>query len=137
MRAALDEVAPGDHLTADESAGDVRVNGLRCIERRLPLPERPGASLLITSGEEAQELEGLEESADHLGERRGAVTVGGRLFLGELDELSLQLRVDPARPVLNRDQRLRRQRLELWRELTRPFVQPLPCVEVSQDRFQG
>ena len=53
----------------------------------------------------------------------GAVAERGRLLVGELRQLGLELAVDPVRAVDDRDQRLRRQRIELGRELARPLGQ--------------
>ena len=52
-------------------------------------------------------------------ERRRALAIRRRLLVGQLGELGLELQVDAARPVLDREQRLRRQRLELRRQLLR------------------
>ena len=52
MRARLDQVAPVDHLAADEAARDVGVDRLRGVERGLALAQRPGARLLLARGEE-------------------------------------------------------------------------------------
>src|SRR5437588_7038487 len=51
VRAGVDQVLPVDHLTADEAAGDVRVDRPGSLNRRLPVAERPRARLLLTGGE--------------------------------------------------------------------------------------
>src|SRR5438105_15062287 len=61
VRARLDEVAPSDHLRADEAARDVGVDRLRGVERSLAAPQRPCARLLFARGEEADQVERLEE----------------------------------------------------------------------------
>ena len=58
--------------------------------------------------------------------------IGGRLVLGELGQLRLELQVDPARAVLDRDQRLRRQRLELRRQLAGVVDQRAARVDVRE-----
>ena len=54
-----------------------------------------------------------EPPRDVVERRLAAVAVRGRLLVGKLGELGLELQVDAARAVHDRDQRLRRQRLEL------------------------
>ena len=46
-------------------------------------------------------------------ERRRPLAVLGRLLGGQLGQLGLEFQIDPARPVLEHDERLRGQRLEL------------------------
>ena len=58
--------------------------------------------------------------ADDLVERGRALAELGGLLVGELRELGLELAVDPARAVLDREERLRGQRIELRRELAGP-----------------
>ena len=55
---------------------------------------------------------------------------------GQLGELRLELQVDPARPVLDRDHRLRRQRLELAGQLAGVVDQRAARVDMSQDPRQ-
>ena len=109
-----DEVVAADHLAADEPARDVGVDRPRRVERGLPVPQRPGARLLLARGEERDQVERVAEPADDLLER-GRATVAERrgLLVGQLGQLRLEREVDAARAVLDRDQRLRRQRLEL------------------------
>ena len=54
------------------------------------------------------------------------------LLVRELGELHLERAVDPAGAVLERDERLRRQRLELGGKLARPLGQRLAVVEVRE-----
>ena len=85
-----------------------------------PVSQRPGARLLLAGGEERDQIERVAQPAHDLLERRGAaVAERGRLLVVELGELGLEREVDPAGAVLDRDQRLRRQRLELGRQLAR------------------
>src|SRR5262249_37075714 len=72
VRARVDEVAPADHLAADEPARDVGVDRPGGVERGLPVAERPGARLLLARGEERDQVERVAEPADDLLERRGA-----------------------------------------------------------------
>ena len=60
----------------------------------------------------------------------------GRLLVGELGELRLELAVDPTRAVLERDQRLRRERLELGGQLVRPVRERLAGVEVGEQALE-
>ena len=66
----------------------------------------------------------------------GALAELRRVRLGHLRELRLQLQVDPARPVLDRQQRLRGQRLELGRQLAREVAQRVARIEVGEQRLQ-
>ena len=56
----------------------------------------------------------------------------GRFLLGQLRQLGLELEVDPVRAVLDREQRLRRQRLEPGRQLARPVRERAACVDVRE-----
>src|SRR6476469_10698899 len=60
----------------------------------------------------------------------------GGLLVRELGELRLQLAVDAARPVLDRKQRLRRQRIELRRQLARPVCERVAGIEVREESGQ-
>jgi hypothetical protein len=134
VRAELDEVAPADHLAADEAARDVGVDRRGRIERRLSLPERPRPRLLLARGEERDQVERRRQPARDLVERRGAAAAElGRLLVGQLGELGLELQVDAAGAVLDRDQRLRRQRLELARQLLRVVGERAARVDVRED----
>src|SRR5918996_3864841 len=66
VRTGSDEVVPADHLGADESARDVRVDRRRCLERVLPATQRPGARLLVAGREETDQPELLAEAAHDL-----------------------------------------------------------------------
>src|SRR5947209_8557398 len=70
-RAAIDQVAPADHLAADEPARDVRVNPGRRLERRLATAQRPGPRLGVAGREEDDQVERLEEAPEDLLERGG------------------------------------------------------------------
>src|SRR5581483_11664171 len=75
---------------------------------------------------------------DDLAERRRralAAELGG-LLLGQLRELRLELQVDAVRAVDDRDQRLRRERLELRRELLVPVGERLPGVQVPEQPLE-
>ena len=108
-----------------------------------PRRERPGARLLVARREEAEQVERLEQAADDVVERGGPVAEGGRLLVRELRQLGLELRVDPARAVLDGEDRLRRQRLEPLRQLPgvgerAAFVevreQPLELLHLAAER---
>ena len=132
--ARLDEVGPVDHLAADEAARDVGVDRGRGVERRLAAAERPGARLLLAGGEERDQVELVAEPARDLVERRGRAVAERRgLLVGELGELGLERQVDPARAVLDRDQRLRRQRLEPVGQLARDVGERRAGVDGGQD----
>src|SRR5207302_9441953 len=119
VRAGLDEVVPADHLAADEPAGEVRVDRRGGVECRLTTAQDPGARLLLAGGEEADQAELLAEPADNVLQGRRALAEAGGM-VAELGQLGLELQVDSLRTVLERQQRLRRQRLELGRKLSRP-----------------
>ena len=120
VRAGIEQVLRRDHLAADEAARDVGVDRRRRLERGLAPPERPRARLLLARGEERDQPERLLELADDLVERGRPVAELRRLLLRELGELRLELAVDPPGPVLDREEGLRRQRVERLRELARP-----------------
>src|SRR5215472_17310164 len=84
VRARLDEVVPADHLAADEPPRDVGVDRRCRVERGPAAPHRPGARLLLTRGEERDEVEDVEQPLCHLADGRGAVAQRGRLFVGKL-----------------------------------------------------
>src|SRR5438034_2596476 len=92
----LDEVAPRNHLAADEPPRDVGVDRRRRVKRGQALSERPRASLLVAAREEREQPGRLEEAGEHLLEAAGAVAEL-RGFVGrELGQLGLQLEVDAA-----------------------------------------
>src|SRR5207342_2956302 len=103
--------------------------------RRLAPTKRPRARLLLPGGEELDEVELLEEPSHHLLERRGPVAKLGCFRGIELGELGLELQVDPARAVLDGEERLRRQRLQLGRELAWPVGEQVPRVDMGTDRL--
>ena len=55
---------------------------------------------------------------------------------GELGELGLELAVDPVRAVDDREQRLRREWVELGRKLARPLGERVARLEVREHRGQ-
>src|SRR6266516_405493 len=121
-RARLDQIAPANHLATNEPAGDVGVDRRRGIERGLPSAQRPGAGLVLSSGEERDQNDRLEETPRDLADcSRLAFAEGSGLLVGQLRQLGLELRVQAAGTVSNLDQRLRRQRLEPWRQLPGPL----------------
>src|SRR5947207_9658353 len=87
----LDEVAPADHLAADEPARDVGVDRRRRIERGPALRERPGPSLLLAAREEREQAGRLEQVREHPLEAGGPLTELGRLLGRQLGQLGLQL----------------------------------------------
>src|SRR5436190_2934356 len=107
------------------------------VEGRLALAERPGTRLLLARGEERDQVERVAEPADDLVQRRrAAVAERGGFLVAEFRQLGLELQVDAAGAVLYGDQRLRRQRLELRRELARVRVEPRPAVDVREHLLQ-
>src|SRR3990172_11671623 len=64
LAAELDEVAPVDHLGADEAALDVRVDLARGARRGDAARDRPGAALVGPRGEHADQADQLEGRAD-------------------------------------------------------------------------
>src|SRR5215218_2352600 len=134
VRAGLDEVLPVDHLAADEPARDVGVDRLGGIERRLPVAERPRARLLLAGREEGDQVERVAEARRDLVERRrAAVTEGRSVLVVHFGQLRLELQIDSARAVLDREQRLRRQRFELGRELAVEGGEHGAGVDVRED----
>ena len=106
------------------------------LERGLAVAKGPGSRLLLTRSEERDQAEGFLESSHDLIERRGALAKRRGLFVGELCQLGLELAVDSAGPVDDRDQRLRRQRVELIRQLARPLSERVARLEMRQDAAQ-
>ena len=70
-------------------------------------------------------------------ERRRAVAERGRLVVGQLGELGLELEVDAARAVLDDDDRLRRQRLERLRHLAVVVGDRPAAVDVREQRLEA
>ena len=137
MRARLDEVVPADHLATDEPARDVGVDGGRRFDRRLPAAKRPCARLLLACREERDQVERLREPAYDLAEGGLAAAAElGCFLVRKLRELCFELQVDAVRPVLDRDQRLRRQRLEHRRNVVRPVGEVLPGVEMREQALE-
>ena len=103
-----------------------------------PSAERPRPRLLLARGEERDQVERVAQAADHLVERRRAPLLAElrRVGVRHLRELRLQLQVDPVRPVLDREQRLRRQGLELLRQLARVVAQRVARLQVGEQRLQ-
>ena len=106
----------GDHFAADEAAGDVGVNRRGSVERGLAPAKRPGSGLGVARGEEDDQPDRFEHSGENRLEARRAVAKLGRVLVGELGELGFELEVEAARPVDERDQRLRRERIERRRQ---------------------
>src|SRR5207237_1725746 len=102
----------------------------------LPPAQRPRARLLAACGEERDQAEGVAKAAHDLLERGLAFAKGGRLLGRQSCELRLQLEIDAVRTVLDREQRLRRQRLELGRQVTRPVGERAAGVDVREDPLQ-
>ena len=69
-------------------------------------------------------------------ERRLALAELGGLLLGKLGQLGLELQVDPGRAVHDRDDRLRRQRLELGWQLALPVAQRPAGVQPLEHALQ-
>src|SRR5262245_19304826 len=113
VAAALDQVVPAHHLAADEAARDVGMDRARGLQRRLAAAQRPASRLLLARGEERDQPERLEQTVHDLVQRRRPLAERGRLLLGQVGQLRLELQVDALGPVHDRHDRLRRQRLEL------------------------
>ena len=75
--------------------------------------------------------------AGDLLERRRAVAKRGRLVLGQLAELGLELEVDAAGAVLDDDHRLRRQRLERVRHLALVVGDRPAAFDVGEQRLEA
>src|SRR5581483_2630779 len=137
VRSCGDEVVPAHDLAADEAARDVGVDRRGRVERRLPATERPRAGLLLARGEEGDQVERLRELPDDRAERRLAAAAElRRLVVGELGELGLELEVDALASVHDRDQRLRRERVELGRQLAGIAGEPVAGVEVAEQLLE-
>lgn len=68
------------------------------VEGRLTPTERPRARLLVSSGEEADQVESRKEPADDLFESRVLPVSKCRRLIGiEFGKLGLELRVDASR----------------------------------------
>src|SRR5207248_6160999 len=77
-----------------------------------------------------------EPAGDVLERRLAAVAECGGLLVRQLRELGLELQVDAAGAVDDREQRLRRQGLELRRQLGRIIGERAARVDVGQDPAQ-
>ena len=108
----------------------------RGVEGGLPVTQRPRAGLLVPGREERDQAERLRQPAHDLVERRGPVAELSRLLVVELGELRLELAVDAPGAVLDGEERLRRQWIELGRELARPVGERPPGVEMRKERRQ-
>src|SRR5205085_10704114 len=87
-------------------------------------------------GEEADQVERREQPADDLVERGEALAEGGRLVGREFGELRFELQVGAARAVLERDERLRRQRLEIGRALVLPLAERPARPDVLEEPLE-
>ena len=102
-----------------------------------PVVQRPGARLLLAGGEERDQVERVAQPLHDLVERRGsAVAKSLGLLVGQLGELRLELQVDPRRAVDDRDQRLRRQRLEPVRQLARVLRERRSGLDMREHLLQ-
>src|SRR5579859_1931468 len=138
MTAGGDEIVPAHDLAADEAARDVGVDRLRRIDRRLTAPERPRPRLLLAGGEERDQVERLSQPAHDFAESRlaGAAKLGG-LVWREVCELRLEVKVDAAvAPVDDLEQRLRRQGIELGRQLALPLRERPSRVEMREQALE-
>src|SRR5205814_497845 len=136
-RAGLDQVAPADHLAADEATRDVGMDLARRVERRAAAAKRPRARLGRPDREERDQPERFLEPSGHVLERRRAVAKSGSLVDGQLREFGLELQVDPAGPVLDRDRRLRGQRLERVRDLAAVAGDRPSLLHVREQRLEA
>src|SRR5262245_14204763 len=65
LAARLQQPVAGRHLGADESLGEIAVDGARRVQRAVPVVERPGAHLVRAHGEERDDPEQPVAGADH------------------------------------------------------------------------
>ena len=112
------------------------MNRLGRLQRRPPAAQRPGTSLLFAGGEEADQPELVAEATHHFLERGRSFAKRRRLVCRHLRELGFELEVDPAGPVLDREQRLRRERLEAGWQLCRPVGERSAGAHVRQHPFE-
>src|SRR5439155_190512 len=83
--------------------------------------------------EEGDQIQGVAQPPRNVVERRGAaVAKRGRLVLRQLGELGLELQVGPAGPIDEGDHRLRRQRLQLTRQVARVVAERAAAVDVRE-----
>src|SRR5215210_5523743 len=136
MRARLPQIVPTDHFAADETACNVGVDRGGRLERVLPLPQGPRTRLLVPRGEEADQTELGAQAPHYFLERRSTFPENRGLIVGQLRELRLELEIDTARPVLDSQQRLRRQRLELFGQTARILPERAICVDVRQNALE-
>src|SRR5436853_6060794 len=102
------------------------------LERGPAAPQGPRARLLVAGGEEADQVERLEQPPHDLVQSGRAFAERGRLLRRQLAKLGLELQVDPTGAVLEREERLRRQRLELLRQLALPLLERPAFLEVPE-----
>ncbi len=107
------------------------------LERRLATPQRPRARLDVAAGEERDEVERVAQPPDDFLESRRPVAKVGGLLLRQLRQLELQREIDAARPVLDDDARLRRQRLELLGQLARVVRERTAGVELGEQCLES
>jgi hypothetical protein len=106
------------------------------VERGPSASERPAPRLVLVRREERDEIERREQPRHDVVERRRPVAKLGRFLLIELGELRLELAVDSVRSVLDNDQRLRRQWLELGRQLPVVGAQRATALEMREHAFE-
>ena len=98
-----------------------------------PRSKRPGARLLVAGGEEADQVERLEEPPHDLARAPRALAERGGLLVGSSSASSASsLPSIPPGPFTSGEQRLRRQRLELGRQLAGVVGQPAARVDVRE-----
>ena len=134
---AVEQLVPADHLATDEASRDVGVDRPGRVERRLPAAQRPGPRLLLAGREERDQVERVGQPSHDLVERRRPVPERGRLLVGQLGQLRLELEVDPARPVDDLDQSASSSAARAPRgRLARVVAQRAAAVEVREHRPQ-
>src|SRR4029077_3809480 len=107
------------------------------VECGLAMPERPRTRLLVPRREERDQVEPLRQPAHDLAERGLAAPAElGRRLGVKARKLGLELKIDPLRPIHNLEQRLRRERLELRRQLALPLSKRVACVEMREQPLE-
>ena len=88
VSAAADQVTVLDHFSADETAGEIRVNGMRRVDRRAAMADGPGANFVFAAGEKRDVAESFVETTGEDVDGRFRNTQGGQklgAFGGILD----------------------------------------------------
>ena len=107
------------------------------VESGLTAAKCPGASLLVACCEEGDQVQFVAQAPNDLVQRRpGAVPKRLRVFGREIGKFCFELQIEAVRTVFDRQERLRRQRLELGRQLTVPVDQRVTCIDVCEQTLE-